>query len=172
VLLAWAGNVSGINPPAGWALITTIGFGELFFLVAGPSEPATYTFTLTGAPGFGAAGIIVDYGASLPNLLTGPATASGAGTSFTAPSTTAIGPDTIVEFFFQINNTGAAISLSANPNNATVRGAGGGGVPSPASVLVDDFTYLTGGTTPGGDTASTGVSNTWDVLTIALALPR
>jgi hypothetical protein len=106
--VAFRGNPT-ITPPAGWTLVRQDVNGNthrqsIFVRVAGGSEPASYTFTLSAAQS--AAGGIVAYSGVDPNT---PVDVHGgqvnaASTSATAPSISTTGPNRMVVTFYATPN--------------------------------------------------------------------
>jgi hypothetical protein len=106
--VAFRGNPT-ITPPAGWTLVRQDINGNthrqaIFVRVAGGSEPASFTFTLSSAQS--AAGGIVAYSGVDPNTPVdvhgGQVNASS--TSATAPSVTTTGPDRMLVAFYATPN--------------------------------------------------------------------
>jgi hypothetical protein len=119
--VAFRGNPT-ITPPAGWTLVRQDVNGNthrqaVFVKVAGGSEPASYTFTLSSAQS--AAGGIVAYSgvdqASPVDAHGGQINTSS--TSATAPSITTTGPDRMVVAFYATPN----LTTFTSPGGMTER---------------------------------------------------
>ena len=111
-----------ITPPAGWTLIRQDISGSairqaVFIHIAGSSEPADYTFSLSSAQS--AAGGILAYRGVDPTspIDTHGGQVNAASTSITAPSVTTTGPDRMLVGLFGI----AALTSQTSPAGMTER---------------------------------------------------
>jgi hypothetical protein len=105
------------TPPSGWSSVqrhnsTTVIGQEVWYKVAGGSEPASYDWTWTGARA--ASGVISSYSGVDPttpvDVNGGQANASS--TTITAPSVTTTGTDDLLVGFFGVANGGTVTAVS------------------------------------------------------------
>jgi hypothetical protein len=111
------GSVKNMTPPAGWTAVPNTDWFQgtnarihAWFKIAGPAEPASYTFALVGS-GDDMSGGILDIGSASQAA---PIDASGgqsngttSSTSVTAPSITTISPSALLIFGGACASTGA-----------------------------------------------------------------
>ena len=101
------GNRRSMAPPAGWTAVPNtdrangkwVGI-HAWYRVAGPSEPASYTFTLTGGAGVDIAGGLLDISGAGATPINASAIQSNGGpsTSVSAPSITTTVPNSLLVF--------------------------------------------------------------------------
>jgi hypothetical protein len=122
-----SGNRRSIAPPTGWTVVPNSDRANskdvrihAWYRLAGPSEPSSYTFTLTGGAGTDISGGILDvFGvrATAPINASGSQSNGSATTSVSAPSITTTTPSTLLVFGGACNNA----STFAPPSTMTER---------------------------------------------------
>lgn len=162
------GSDVAITPPSGWTLVQRINSGTdngaaAYYKMAGSSEPASYTFTLTNSPKH-AGGIVRYSGVDSVNPINVSATNSGtSSTSQVAPSVTTTVNNAKVLVYYTSKKpatyTPAATTTERwdAPNTAD-------GLPSN---MMADFEQVTAGAT-GTKTATASEAEVWQTITVAL----
>jgi hypothetical protein len=122
VIAHQVGQFRNMTPPAGWTAVPNTDWAEgnnvrihAWYKVAGSSEPASYTFTLTGGSGQDiSGGMLAISGASStsPIHVAGGAANPNASRSVTAPSITTTLPDALLLYGGACNN---AYTFTAPP---------------------------------------------------------
>lgn len=129
--VADAASDTAVTPPAGWNLIlqepnSTVGGGQglfVFYKIAGSSEPASYTFTLSGSVAPANSGTICAsyYGASALTVNAGTTSSDTTGPSLVSASITTDSTNQLVITAWAQNQTGSAGSYAASsPGGLTI----------------------------------------------------
>lgn len=127
-VVIYANNTRSCATPSGWTLVDSTSSGNyysyLFSLVAGASEPSTYTFTISGTAGGSSSACVVTITSLYNNSTSGPTdvhsvAVAGSGTSVTGTAITpTINPESLMLFFVGAGSSAtSAISAYAVANN-------------------------------------------------------
>jgi hypothetical protein len=131
MLMSVIASPSGsIATPSGWTALASDGTNfqfNIFWKIAGPSEPGTYTISATGSPGAMLATIVAFYSLS-GSLQVNSSAASGAGAvaSATAPSVTPASNSDVVVGTYAVHQSSVSFLATTNwPLASYTQGFGG-----------------------------------------------
>lgn len=164
------GSLVAITPPSGWALIPgsringgTDNGAAMYEKVAGGSEPANYTFTLTENPKR-AGGIARYSGGDAEDVVDVVATSSGASSqSHVAPSVTTSGDERRVLVYHACKKPGTYTPAGGTTERWDAPNTAEG---QPSNMLAD-YEKATAGAT-GTKTATCSEAEVWQTITVAL----
>jgi len=166
------GSQRNITPPAGWTNIPSADVSQgsnarihAWYKVAGASEPASYTFTLTGGGGMSiAGGVMAIQGADSANPINaagGQSTGSTNVTQLTAPSITTTKPNTALIYSGAVNTPATFTPPQLMPEQWDVIGAGSYQIATEAAV---------GGVAVAGATGTRAATLSTSAAGVAIAI--
>ncbi len=159
------------TPPSGWNLIQRIDNDTNVSLISywkevGPSEPSSYTWTITETRAVG--GITRYAGIDTSNPIDAATSTTGRGTTATAPSVTTTVSNSQVVALFAINAATTSSATFSAPSGMTLKYARKNAPLGPTIAASDKTQTSIGASGTAGTTVSSGPPRDWAAQQIAL----